>query len=48
MATMVKMLGPSLVKPALYFSPIAHAVSKIPATNRYIQAIATRLLSGMN
>src|SRR5215471_17519185 len=45
MATTVKTLGPTLVKPALYFSPIAHAVSNIPATNRYSQAIATRLLS---
>jgi len=36
------------VKPALYFSPIAHAVSNTPAINRYSQAIATRLLSGMN
>src|SRR5262245_35534431 len=45
MATTVKTLGPNLVKPALYFSPIAHAVSNTPATNRYSQAIATRLLS---
>src|SRR5215468_6497642 len=45
MATTVKILGPNLVKPALYFSPIAHAVSNTPATNRYSQAIATRLLS---
>src|SRR5215470_13087696 len=45
MATTVKTLGPTLVKPALYFSPIAHAVSNTPATNRYSQAIATRLLS---
>src|SRR5262249_58973303 len=45
MATTVKTLGPNLVKPALYFSPIAHAVSNTPATNRYSQCIATRLLS---
>src|SRR5215510_14809976 len=45
MATTVKTLGPNLVKPALYFSPIAHAVSNTPATNRYSQAIAIRLLS---
>jgi hypothetical protein len=34
MVRIVKILGPTLVKPTLYFKPIAQAVSKIPATKR--------------
>jgi phosphatidylserine/phosphatidylglycerophosphate/cardiolipin synthase-like enzyme len=37
--TTVNTLGPSFVKPSVYLSPMAHAISKTPATIKLIHAI---------